>query len=70
MESQLLPILIATVCALFAYGAICLIQGFTDTDKKKLADRLGDERVDAGRSTRRSIVIQQMQSSGLPPGTK
>ncbi len=64
----LLPILIAVVAGLFVWGTVCLIQGFTDGDKKKLSERLGsDDRVDARHSTRRSIVIQQMESSGLPP---
>jgi tight adherence protein B len=68
METQYyLPILIAVVAALFVFGVVCLVQGFTDSDKKKLQDRLGDERIDSGRSTRRSIVMQQMESSGLPP---
>ena len=64
----LLPILIALVAGLFVWGAICLVQGFTDKDKKKLADRLGsEERVDANLTTRRSIVMEQMKTSGLPP---
>ena len=66
MDGQYLPILIAIVAALFVYGIVCLVQGFTDNDKKKLHDRLGDERIDSGRSTRSSIVMQQMASSGLP----
>jgi tight adherence protein B len=66
MDGQYLPILIAIVAALFVYGIVCLVQGFTDTDKKKLHDRLGDEHIDSGRSTRSSIVMQQMASSGLP----
>jgi tight adherence protein B len=69
MDSTLfLPILMASVAGLFVWGIVFLIQGFTDNDKKKLAERLGgDERVDAATSTRRSIVMAQMQSSGLPP---
>jgi len=69
MDGYLLPLIIAAVTGLFAWGVICLIQGLTDGEKKKLAERLGsDDRMDAAASTRRSIVMQQMQASGLPPG--
>jgi tight adherence protein B len=69
MDGLFLPILFAAVAILMAWGIVCLIQGFAGADKKKLQERLGgDERVDAAISTRRSIVMQQMQSSGLPPG--
>src|SRR5438093_6727205 len=67
MDGSLLYILIAAVTALFAFGVTCLIQGLTDGEKRKLAERLGgDDRVDAA-ATRQSIVIQQMESGGLPP---
>jgi tight adherence protein B len=69
MDGYLLPILIATVTGLFAWGIVCFIQGLTDGEKKKLAERLGSEdRMDSASTTRRSIVMQQMESSGLPPG--
>jgi tight adherence protein B len=69
MDAYLLPIIIATVTGLFAWGIICFIQGATDGEKKKLAERLGSEdRIDNAANTRRSIVMQQMESSGLPPG--
>lgn len=68
MDGLFLPILFASVAVLFVWGIVCLVQGFAGADKKKLQERLGgDERVDAAVSTRRSIVMQQMQSSGLPP---
>jgi tight adherence protein B len=68
MDGNLLYILIASVATLFIAGLFFLIQGLTDDDKKKLAQRLGgDERVDGATVTRRSIVIQQMESAGLPP---
>jgi tight adherence protein B len=68
MDGYLLPTIIAAVIGLFAYGVICLIQGFTDGEKKKLAERLGsDERMDTAANTRRSIILQQMEASGLPP---
>jgi tight adherence protein B len=69
MDGYLLPALIAAVTGLFAWGVICLIQGLTDGEKKKLAERLGSEdRLEDPSSTRRSIVMQQMETSGLPPG--
>jgi tight adherence protein B len=70
MDGSLLYILIALVAGLLVLGLIFLIQGFTDTDKRKLSARLssGDERVDANTVTRRSIIVQQMESAGLPPG--
>ena len=43
MDGLLLPIIIAFVAALFVWGIICLVQGFTDGDKKKLAERLSSE---------------------------
>lgn len=68
MDGSLLYILIAAVAGLFAFGVICLVQGLTDGSKRKLSERLaGDERMDATNATRRSIVIQQMESGGLPP---
>jgi tight adherence protein B len=68
MDGYLLPSIIAAVIGLFAYGVICLIQGFTDGEKKKLAERLGsDDRMDTAANTRRSIILQQMEASGLPP---
>lgn len=68
MDGILLPILIATVTGLFAWGVVCLIQGLTDGEKRKLAERLGsDDRLDPSANTRRSIIVQQMQESGLPP---
>jgi tight adherence protein B len=64
----LLPGLIAVVAALFVWGIICLIQALTDGEKKKLQERLGGEDHPAiGFDARRSIVIAQMESSGLPP---
>ena len=69
MDGYLTPILIAAVTGLFAWGIVCFIQGMTDGEKKKLAERLGSEdRMDSASTTRRSIVMQQMESSGLPPG--
>jgi tight adherence protein B len=69
MDGYILPILIAAVTGLFAWGVICFIQAMTDGEKKKLAERLGSEdRMDSASTTRRSIVMQQMESSGLPPG--
>jgi tight adherence protein B len=73
MESMLLPILIAVVAGLLVWGVICLIQGLTDGDKKKLAERLATEGQfntgGAGNSfdARRSIVVAQLQNDGLPP---
>jgi tight adherence protein B len=68
MDGNLLYILIASVATLFIVGVFFLIQGLTDDDKKRLAQRLGsDERVDGATVTRRSIQIQQMESAGLPP---
>jgi tight adherence protein B len=68
MDDYLLPSIIAAVIGLFAYGVVCLIQGFTDGEKKKLAERLGtDDRLDTAANTRRSIIYQQMEASGLPP---
>src|SRR5207253_8056016 len=69
MDGTILYILIAAVAGLFAWGVICLIQGVTDGERKKLSERLGsDDRIDAANATRQSIVIQQMESGGLPPG--
>jgi tight adherence protein B len=69
MDAYLLPSIIAAVTGLFAWGVICLIQGLTDGEKRKLAERLGsDDRMDASASTRRSIIVQQMEASGLPQG--
>jgi len=69
MDQYILPILIATVTGLFAWGIICLVQAATDGEKKKLAERLGsDDRLDTAANTRRSIIVQQMEASGLPPG--
>jgi tight adherence protein B len=68
MDALILPILIAAVTGLFAWGVICLIQAATDGEKKKLAERLGsDDRLDTAATTRRSIIVQQMEASGLPP---
>jgi tight adherence protein B len=64
----ILPILIAVVAALTVWGVVCLIQAWTDGDKKKLAERLGgDDHPSIGFDARRSIVVAQMESSGLPP---
>lgn len=69
MDAYLLPAIIAAVTGLFAWGVVCLIQGMTDGEKRKLAERLGsDERMDTAANTRRSIITQQMEASGLPPG--
>src|SRR5208282_5905337 len=69
MDGYILPILIAAVTGLFAWGVICFIQAATDGGKKKLAERLGaEDRLDHAASTRRSIIVQQMEASGLPPG--
>lgn len=69
MDGLILPILIAAVTGLFAWGVICFIQAATDGEKKKLAERLGsDDRMDTAATTRRSIIVQQMEASGLPPG--
>ena len=69
MDGYILPILIAAVTGLFAWGVICFIQAMTDGEKKKLAERLGSEdRIDGAANTRRSIIMQQMEASGLPPG--
>jgi tight adherence protein B len=68
MDGIILYILIAAVAVLFGLGMIFLMQGLTDGDKRKLSQRLGsDERVDGQAVTRQSIVIQQMESAGLPP---
>ena len=68
MDDYLLPCIIAAVTGLFAWGVVCLIQGLTDGEKRKLAERLGsDERMDTAANTRRSIITQQMEASGLPP---
>ncbi len=68
MDGTILYILITAVTGLFGWGAVCLVQGFTDGSKKKLLDRLNsDNGVDPVSNTRRSIVVQQMESSGLPP---
>ena len=67
MDGLILPILIAAVTGLFAWGIICLVQAATDGEKKKLAERLGsDDRMDTAATTRRSIIVQQMAASGLP----
>ncbi len=64
----ILPTLIAVVAGLFVWGIVCLVQAWTDGDKKKLAERLGgEEHATTGFDARRSIVIAQMESSGLPP---
>lgn len=56
------------VAGLFVWGIICLIQALTDGEKKKLQERLGgDDHPAVGFDARRSIVIAQMESSGLPP---
>src|SRR5947199_5346441 len=68
MDGTILYILIAAVAALFGLGMVFLMQGLTDGDKRKLNERLGnDDRVDGATATRQSIVIQQMESAGLPP---
>jgi tight adherence protein B len=68
MDDYILPIIIAAVTGLFAWGVICFIQAATDGEKKKLAARLGSEdRIDGAATTRRSIIVQQMEASGLPP---
>src|SRR5271155_1911456 len=64
----ILPMLIALVAGLFVWGIICLVQAWTDGDRKKLAERLGGEgQQPVGFDARRSIVVAQMESSGLPP---
>ncbi len=69
MDDLILPVLIALVAALFVWGIVCLVQAWTDTDRKKLAERLtGDDRPGMSFDARRSIVIAQMRSSGLPDG--
>ena len=69
MDGYILPILIAAVTGLFAWGVICFVQAATDGERKKLAERLGSEdRLDNAAATRRSIIVQQMEASGLPPG--
>jgi tight adherence protein B len=69
MDSSLVYLLIAAVAGLFGWGAICLMQGFADGERKKLQDRLAsDDRLDTAMASRRSIVHQQMEASGLPPG--
>ena len=68
MDGTILYILIAAVTGLLGWGAVCLIQGFSDGSKRKLQDRLSmDDRIDAATTTRRSITVQQMEQSGLPP---
>jgi tight adherence protein B len=68
MDDYLLPSIIAAVTGLFAWGVVCFIQAMTDGEKKKLAERLGSEdRMDSAANTRRSIILQQMEQSGLPP---
>ncbi len=74
MDGYLVYILIAAVSGLFAWGGYCLIQGFSDGgERKKLAERLANEdRLGpiggtGGANGRPSIVIQQMENSGLSP---
>jgi tight adherence protein B len=65
----LLPSLIAVVAGLFVWGIICMVQAWTDGDRKKLAERLGGDEHNPtiGFDARRSIVVAQMEQSGLPP---
>ncbi len=72
MDATFIYILIAAVTGLIAWGGYSLVQGLTDDgERKKLADRLAaDDRlspVGGGGLGRSSIVLQQMENSGLPP---
>ena len=78
MDANLIYILIAAVSGLVAWGGYSLVQGLNDGgERKKLAERLGsDDRLapmggngggGAGGAGRPSIVLQQMENSGLPP---
>ena len=77
MDATLIYILIAAVSGLIAWGGYCLVQGLTDGERRKLADRLVSDRLDVdrldvdrpagGADGRRSIVLQEMSGSGLPP---
>ena len=70
MEAYLLPFLIAGVGGLLAWGVVCLVQGFTDGDRRKLSDRLSAEGRAPGAvafDARKSILVAQLENSGLPP---
>src|SRR5579875_2437248 len=73
MDSMLLPLMIACVAGLFVWGVVCVVQGFTDGDKKKLAERLAAEQPfrkpgsPNAFDARRSIVVAQLENDGLPP---
>ncbi len=72
MDGLFIYILIAAVSGLIAWGGYCLVQGLSDGgERKRLSERLGnDDRLvpgGPGQSGRPSIVVQQMENSGLPP---
>ena len=73
MDDLFIYILIAAVTCLVGWGGYMLVQGFSDGgERKRLADRLASDRVDGGvgpvgTGGRPSIVLQQMDASGLPP---
>ena len=70
MDDLFIYILIAAVTGLVGWGGYMLVQGFGDGERRKLVDRLASpDRLDPDRAAdgRHSIVLQQMQASGLPP---
>ena len=75
MDDLFIYILIAAVTVLVGWGGYMLVQGFSDGgERKRLTDRLASDRVDGGvgpigggSGGRPSILLQQMQASGLPP---
>ncbi len=71
MDALLVYILIAAVSGLVAWGGYLLVQGLSDDgERKRLAERLGsdDRLAPAGGGTGRpSILLAQMENSGLPP---
>ena len=74
MDGLLVYILIAAVTGLVGWGGYLLVQGLSDGERRKLTDRLSADRLDPDRPMsgggavgKHSIVLQQMQNSGLPP---
>ena len=67
MDGLLLPILMASVSALLAYGVLCFVQGFRSGDRKKLAARLSDNGTPDAAATARHSITLQMEATGLPP---
>ena len=73
MDQTFIYILILAVTGLIAWGGYSLVQGLSDGgERKRLADRLAsDDRLTpvggSGGAGRPSIVLAQMENSGLPP---